>query len=531
MCGILGFSGKGQYNVDKLKLLFTYNTLTRGNDSIGLFSPLNGVYKKAGKPVDLLPKIDIKPDNYFIGHVRSGTVGINNDANAHPFIHHNLLGVMNGTTNNHWALCDREGLKRQDFNVDSDIIFAIIQKQVSFKVLGEIIGGCAILAHDINNPEILYAFRNKERPLYRGSINGDMYISSIEESLKIIGCDKVQEFKEDYVYTIVNGNIKHSYKIKNVPYSPGPDLSGKVPIVSSQVKNINFVGRWMFFDSPYQYNNHHVNKVNLTEYNWYYCVGFDSNNEYMIYVKDNEDKPVKISYYAFTYQNSFPKSGDVMMILEDLTHGKKDTKLFDKGDLCILVEYSNKFIKVKKNVNDDKTWLLDYTDARPMNWREEKEVKIKEQIEKITTLEIGNKPKEKQENKVVSQLPLAPLFPNMDDFDKSIETGSDIVTGNKALPPWPETSKEEDKDNQFESEQDQIDYAKTDVEDINDDYLYIPTKDFRRFIENLEYSINGIKEYSNTMTAPMFTRNDVKAHMSELEAYIDRSVESFLSGS
>ncbi len=524
MCGVIGFSGKNHYNIDKIKLLYTYNTLTRGNDSIGLFSPINGVYKKAGKPVDLLPKMDIKPDNYFIGHVRSGTVGVNNDANAHPFIHHNLLGVMNGTTSNHWALADREGFKRQDFNVDSDIIFAIIQKQASFKVLGEIIGGCAILVYDANNPNILYVFRNDQggtnsRPLFRGTINGDMYISSIEESLKIIGCDKVQEFKANYVYTIVNGNIKSSYKIKNQPFNPGPDLSGKVPIISSHLKNSNFIGRWMFFDNPYHYSNQNAIKGNLTEHKWYYCVGYESNNEYIIYVKGNDGEPVKVSYYAFTYANSFPKTGDVMIVLENLTHGKKETKLFDKGDICILVEYGNKYIKVKRNVNDDKTWLLDYTHARPVNWREEKE--YKEKIDEITTIDITNvSSTTKEEKKTISQLPMAPLgglFPNMENFDNKIETGSDIVTGNKALPPWPEETLEE-----------QLDNARTDVEDIDDDHLYIPTKDFRRFIENLEYSINGIKEYANTMTAAMFVRNDVKAHMSELEAYIDRSVENFL---
>ena len=75
MCGILGWSGKTNFNKDKIKLLYTYNSLKRGEDALGMYSPLNGVFKKSGNPISIIPKMEIKEDNYFIGHVRAATVG------------------------------------------------------------------------------------------------------------------------------------------------------------------------------------------------------------------------------------------------------------------------------------------------------------------------------------------------------------------------------------------------------------------------------------------------------------------------
>lgn len=211
MCGLIGYSGKDPFDVDKIKVLMLWNGFERGVDSTGLYSPENGLSKSLLKSSKFLanPKENIiKPDTLFIGHVRATTVGGTSLKNAHPFKRGNYILAHNGTLKNHWNLLNKNDISFSDYMVDSDILCGIIAKNNSFNVLREIDGAAALLITDTDKSDVLYVYRNNERPLYKGYINGNMYISSIEDSLKYIGCINIKEFKETFMYTIKNGSIE-----------------------------------------------------------------------------------------------------------------------------------------------------------------------------------------------------------------------------------------------------------------------------------------------------------------------------------
>jgi len=42
MCGQLGYSGTKPFDIEKIKLLTLWNSLERGEDATGFYSPLNG---------------------------------------------------------------------------------------------------------------------------------------------------------------------------------------------------------------------------------------------------------------------------------------------------------------------------------------------------------------------------------------------------------------------------------------------------------------------------------------------------------
>jgi len=140
MCGLTGFSGKKKFNKDKVKSLMLWNSLERGKDSTGIYTPLNGLLKEADEAYKFLIKTKFEEDRLFIGHVRASTVGAKSKENAHPFMEENIILAHNGTLTNHWALCHKYKLSMQDYNVDSHVIAAILGKEKNFNVIKEIDG-------------------------------------------------------------------------------------------------------------------------------------------------------------------------------------------------------------------------------------------------------------------------------------------------------------------------------------------------------------------------------------------------------
>lgn len=211
MCGIIGYSGKDNYNKEILQSLIYINSAERkSTDSTGVYTPVNHIVKNTKTAKDFLVS-DFKgilPDNFFMGHVRNGTVGVNNPDNAHPFHEGNVILVHNGTLNNHIALANERKIDTVKMYVDSHYLTGCINHDKNFKVLGEIKGAAALLITITNHPNILYVYRNVERPLYRASdANGNMYISSEKIALEMNNLTKIKEFKENTLYKICEGQI------------------------------------------------------------------------------------------------------------------------------------------------------------------------------------------------------------------------------------------------------------------------------------------------------------------------------------
>lgn len=222
MCGLVGYSSKDNFDIEKIKLLLIWNSLERGTDSVGIYTPGKDIYKslESGRSLFFSKNANYKLEssNLFIGHVRAATIGHKTLNNAHPFKRDNYILAHNGTLTNHKDLIKKYELANLNIEVDSDVVCAGIAKTNNFNILSDIDGAAAFLITDTKNPNVLYAYTNGERPLFKGYIDGNLYISSIEESLVYIGAINIKSFNKNTLYTIANGSILDTKIIKQTPY-------------------------------------------------------------------------------------------------------------------------------------------------------------------------------------------------------------------------------------------------------------------------------------------------------------------------
>lgn len=314
MCGIIAFSGNpdNKFNIDKIKLLLMLNQ-DRGKDSYGYYTPETGIIKDTGKVELCLIKKDftVPESSTFIGHVRSSTVGASVKDNAHPFNYGNIVLAMNGTLTNHWDLLRDYKFKYMDFDVDSQVLAAMINKDQNKSALSKILGSCAVVYTDTTTGN-LYCYRNNDRPLFRGNIDGSMYISSIENSLKIIGCVDVKEFKEDNLYEIKDGAITTTYKVKRAVIETKP--SNQTVLFKDENTHKSF--RYIDFDTTkseilvgeYLSPKRDLNLANggmFFENYAYEVTGYSNKNTYEICLKDNLGNVKEVSKHLF--KNQIPK--------------------------------------------------------------------------------------------------------------------------------------------------------------------------------------------------------------------------------
>lgn len=248
MCGLIGYSGETPADESLLKILFLYNE-SRGAHTCGFYgknkdtTEENEIVKLSGKASEkLVPLWSFGENHLFIGHTRHSTMGIATDKdNAHPFRFGKYLGAHNGVLKieNQNNIVREYDLDKSIVNIDSKMIFASMEKDDSFKVLGQLENSAAaLLFTNTEEPEALYVYRNKERPLYRGTYKKDgnlgMYFSSIEAALEAIGCTNIQQLSENYLYKVENGKITNTKVIKDVPFKEIPKVEPKLEVVSDK---------------------------------------------------------------------------------------------------------------------------------------------------------------------------------------------------------------------------------------------------------------------------------------------------------
>ena len=218
MCGLIGFSGKENFNTEKIGMLLLYNDI-RGGHSTGIWTNEkdNIVVNTGTAAEDFLPDFKINPATMFIGHTRFATMGARSKENAHPFRYGNVIGAHNGTINNCRLICTKYDVNYiDDVDVDSQSLFMLLDKLQNEEILEKYKGAAAILF--TRSDGSLYAYRDSERPLFRGETDEGIYLSSIESSLKTIGCIRIKSLAENFLYKIVDGKIIDTKKInrKNI---------------------------------------------------------------------------------------------------------------------------------------------------------------------------------------------------------------------------------------------------------------------------------------------------------------------------
>lgn len=213
MCGLVGFSGKEDANLESIKLMMLHNSMSRGTHATGFYSKATGLVKSADAAEDFLSSNYrlLTQDSVVLGHVRHATVGDKTDDSlAHPFQEKNIVFQHNGTLKNYKALAKKHDIPEDSYKVDSEALGKIIDKhwntENAFKVLEEYEGAAATMTLDTDTGE-LFVSRDEERTLFFGYKDGGIYISSIENSLKMIGCGTISAFTPYHLYTIKEGAI------------------------------------------------------------------------------------------------------------------------------------------------------------------------------------------------------------------------------------------------------------------------------------------------------------------------------------
>ena len=446
MCGLFGFSGKTPCNKKYMQLGIIWNSLERGEDSTGLYSPINGLKKSLtkGSHYVLHDENDFTVDKLMITHVRAKTVGSATVENAHPFERGNYILAHNGTLTNHKDLAFKYELDETKYNVDSDVICGCIASKNNFDVIKEIAGAAAFLIHDKTKPELLYVFKNSQRPLYRGVDNkGNMYISSLAEPLYFMELYNVKEFKDDVLYTIKDGNIIKSLKIKNVPYAK-PYV---VPTYTNSYNNYNMgynqydLDRYSqsVFENEGTYRNvwlrskwtlSHSNSeqsYNLIKDTYYLVVGKDTEHRFRVMIDGKEVSIPRASLDS----NDLLQRNDILTLVEDVELGRgsyNNKPVGKKGDLFkVSVTYNDSDVGISTIENDTSLGYVDKKYVRKLNEKELAEFRIAKTLGNITNL------KWIQDVKNPIQLN---LFPDTENANtEPLNSSVDIVTQSNTTQP------------------------------------------------------------------------------------------------
>lgn len=323
MCGIVGFSGKNNFDKSIIGTLLVMNAYERGKDATGIYTPSTGIIKDNIEARKFIPNNfnNIKEDSLLLAHVRQKTSGANTSDNAHPFINNGIVLLHNGTLTGVWNLAKEAGLQYAVSKVDSEYLCDGIAKYLNPYILTKFTGAAAVLFTDSTNlaENVLYVYRNKERPLFYGYIGEDMYISSIEDSLSIVGCSAITSFEEDYLYSIVDGKHTNMVKIENSNNTTASGTScstSGIPTVTdlSKVDKDEFNEVWVNCDTKPTHANLIYQDVVEKGKAYYSCgVYKDSTNAVFLRIYDDFGQWTLVPKVMFSYTIPKQSLGDFLV--------------------------------------------------------------------------------------------------------------------------------------------------------------------------------------------------------------------------
>lgn len=241
MCGIVGYIGGEQAAPILLEGLSKLEY--RGYDSAGIAvceGETVSIKKAVGKLLNLSDKIsggDALFGTKGIGHTRWATHGKPTKINAHPHLSKRFIIVHNGIIENeealrHRYLADTEFLS----DTDTEVIAHLLQKFTDLgettpvaigHIISELEGSYALAIIDKNEPDLLYAVKNKS-PLLIGHGDGFNMIGS--DAMAMIS--KTSRFYEinDKEYAILSCNDVKIYtcygqRVERTTYKAELDVS------------------------------------------------------------------------------------------------------------------------------------------------------------------------------------------------------------------------------------------------------------------------------------------------------------------
>lgn len=121
---------------------------------------------------------------WLVGHVRYYTHGSpDNMHNNHPIDHGKIVGVHNGVLRNHAAILEDTGRQYDDTEVDSEAIFAAVDKWGHRKGLRRIRGDMVTVYANRERPEVLHLARTFGRELFLTHTTGGSILFASEEGI------------------------------------------------------------------------------------------------------------------------------------------------------------------------------------------------------------------------------------------------------------------------------------------------------------------------------------------------------------
>jgi hypothetical protein len=194
MCGIIGISygpagpaGEDWTPNEMAEIMFPA-IIHRGPHAWGyMYCPSTAdsieYFKAEGRcdRAEALKQIEIPTDvKWWVGHVRYATHGSpKNLANNHPIHHGDIVGVHNGVLKNWRGVIEETGRSDESAEVDSEAIFAAINKWGMRGGLTRINGDMVSVFAKTDHPEILRIARSYGRPLvYATTESGSLIFAS-----------------------------------------------------------------------------------------------------------------------------------------------------------------------------------------------------------------------------------------------------------------------------------------------------------------------------------------------------------------
>lgn len=150
---------------------------------------------------------------WIVGHVRFATHGSPQDnRNNHPLPHGNIVGVHNGVLRNHEKILAETGREDPKTLVDSEAIFAAVNKWGAKAGLSKIEGDMVTIYSDRRKPHVLHLGRTHGRQITLGwTTKGNLIFASEEQALHRLSPEiefvKFSTVSENRLLIIRNGKI------------------------------------------------------------------------------------------------------------------------------------------------------------------------------------------------------------------------------------------------------------------------------------------------------------------------------------